>query len=290
MYEVALTVQACLGAGTHVDVAWVVESDLPSASTEAVAITPGGGRVGRLLSGALDAQVADLAASGRTNRLVSLSVSAVDALVAGLPSAGTARCLVVDGASLPDDLWELLRLRADVVLVSELDGDRVVRTSLAAADAARATAVTDESVTSVFRAVPQLVVVGGGPYAEALADAARLLGWSTHLTTDRSEATGLVAGLSALDQLVVAGHDDELTGAALEAALAGPAGYIGALGPQSVQRSRAEWLAYRGVTDLSRVHGPAGLDIGARTPGEVALAVLAEALAVRSGRSRVEGT
>jgi xanthine dehydrogenase accessory factor len=42
-------------------------------------------------------------------------------------------------------------------------------------------------------------------------------------------------------------------------------------------------LAYRGVTDLDRVPAPAGLDIGANTPPEIAVAVLAEALAVRSG-------
>jgi len=43
-------------------------------------------------------------------------------------------------------------------------------------------------------------------------------------------------------------------------------------------------LAYRGITDLDRVHGPAGLDIGAGTPAEIALSVLAEAVAVRAGK------
>jgi xanthine dehydrogenase accessory factor len=54
-----------------------------------------------------------------------------------------------------------------------------------------------------------------------------------------------------------------------------------------VQQARADWLAYRGITEVERVHGihgHAGLDIGARTPPEVAVAVLAQAVAVRSER------
>jgi xanthine dehydrogenase accessory factor len=50
-----------------------------------------------------------------------------------------------------------------------------------------------------------------------------------------------------------------------------------------MQQQRADWLAYRGITELERVHGPAGIDIGARRPAEIALSVLAEAVAVRNG-------
>ena len=63
------------------------------------------------------------------------------------------------------------------------------------------------------------------------------------------------------------------------AALASEAGYVGALGSHSMQQSRADWLAYRDVVDLSRVHGPAGLDIGAKSPQEVAVAIAAQAIA-----------
>ena len=76
----------------------------------------------------------------------------------------------------------------------------------------------------------------------------------------------MIAGLAGLDKLVVISHDDDLAGPALAAALDGPVGYIGALGSRRTQQSRADWLAYRGITDLDRVHGPAGLDIGASTP------------------------
>jgi xanthine dehydrogenase accessory factor len=101
-----------------------------------------------------------------------------------------------------------------------------------------------------------------------------------------SGATGVIATLAALDKVVVASHDDELAGPALAAALAGEVGYIGAVGSRRTQLARADWLAYRDITDLSRIHGPAGLDIGAGTPAEIAVSILAEALAVSSGTEK----
>ena len=148
-----------------------------------------------------------------------------------------------------------------------------------------AAAVSDGLVATVLWPVPTFVVVGGGPIAASLGDAAALLGWQVRTTTDAGTASGLIAGLAPLDSVVVVGHDHELAGRALAAALDSDAGYIAAVGPRRVQQARADWLAYRGITEVDRVHGlhgPAGLDIGATSPPEVAIAVLAEALAVRS--------
>jgi xanthine dehydrogenase accessory factor len=300
VYDVAITVEACLRAGTRVDVAWAVETHGFSSQdrSEALAITPGGGRVGSVLSGSADAQLTDLAAIGAIGRLVSLTVSEVDAMVAGLSCGGDARCLLVSATELPAELWGRLRAREPVCLVSHLDGENVTGTTLftsetiaeAGEQTARlfgggvSTAVVGEgTVTSVFWAVPKLVVVGAGAIADALLASAGLLGWQVHTTTRAAEATGLIAGLSALDKLVVISHDDDLAGAALQAGLSGPVGYIGALGSRRTQRSRADWLAYRGVIDLDRINGPAGLDIGATTPAEIAVSIVAEALAQRAG-------
>ena len=303
MFGIALSVVACLRAGTQVHVAWVVEARGFSARdrADALAITPGGGRVGSLVGGALDAQLADLAGRGvGTGRLVDVHVGDVDALIAGLSCGGDARCLLIPAADLPAELWDLLVAREPVCLVTDLDGDTVVGTALFTADtigeageeAARLlgrgasdAVITEDAAISVFCPIPQLVIVGSGAIADALGEAAALLGWHTQVATDIPVATGLIAGLSRLDKLVVTSHDAELGGRALAAGLDSDVGYIGALGSRKTQQSRADWLAYRGITDLSRIHGPAGLDIGADTPAEIAVSIVAEALAVNKGVS-----
>jgi xanthine dehydrogenase accessory factor len=302
VYEIALSVSACLRTGTRVDVAWVVETHGFSARDkgEALAITPGGGRVGSVLSGALHGQLADLCDAGMTGRLVDLHVGDLEAAVAGLSCGGDARCLLVPATDLPADLWQRLRDRDPVCLVTRLHGDDVVDIEMfdsgtvaaAGEDAARLfgrgvsdTIVAPGAVTTVLWPVPTLVVVGAGAIADAVGQAADLLGWRTQVTTDVSSATGLIAGLAVLDKVLVTSHDDEVAGPALAAALAGHAGYIGAVGSRRTQQSRADWLAYRGVTDLQRIHGPAGLDIGANTPAEIAVSIVAEALSVTSKAS-----
>jgi xanthine dehydrogenase accessory factor len=303
VYEIALSVAACLRAGTRVDVAWVVDAQGLGARDmgEALAITPGGGRVGSVLGGSLDGQLADLSAQGTGGRIVALRVGDLDAELAGLACGGDARCVLLPAAALPADLWDRLRAREPVAVRVNLDGDRVVDAATfdaatiadAGEDAARlfgrrtsGSLVEPDAVTSVFWPVPRLVIVGGGPVAEALRRNADLLGWRIDLTADARTATGAIAALAGLDKVVVVSHDVELAGAALEAALAGDAGYIGALGSRRTQQARADWLAYRGVTDLARVHGPAGLDIGANTPPEIAVSILAEAMALAAVGSR----
>jgi xanthine dehydrogenase accessory factor len=299
VYEIALSVAACLRAGTKVDVAWVVDAQGLGARDmgEALAITPGGGRVGSVLGGSLNDQLTDLSSQGSTGRVVGLQVGDLDAELAGLACGGAARCVIVPATALPADLWPRLRNREPVCLRVHLDGDRVVDTAMfgpdtipdAGEDAVRlfgrrvSGSLTEPgAVTSVFWPIPRLVIVGGGAVADAVRAAAGLLGWRIDMATDARTATGAIAALAGLDKVVVVSHDVELAGSALEAALAGEVGYIGALGSRRTQQARADWLAYRGVTDLDRVHGPAGLDIGANTPPEIAVSILAEAMAVSS--------
>jgi len=296
MYDVALTVAACVRSGTRVDVAWLVSRDGPPADpTEALALTPGGGRVGHVWGGAADDQVAERASAVGRGRLVHVEVGEYDAALAGQAATGTGRCLVLPADALPAELWDRLVDREAVCLVTDLDPDGLaVGTRLVgpeqmeAEDAAvvaawsggrSTTDVDPRRVVTVLRPVPTLVAAGPGPVGDAVAAIAGAVGWRVHRAPEPGSAIPLVAALTVLDSLVVTGHDDEAAARIIEAGLASRAGYIGVVAPRARQEARLTWLTDRNVSGLERIHGPAGLDIGARTPGEVATAVLAEAIA-----------
>jgi xanthine/CO dehydrogenase XdhC/CoxF family maturation factor len=133
----------------------------------------------------------------------------------------------------------------------------------------------------------QLLVVGEGPVADALEAFASVLGWVTTVarTTEQVDAA-----LPSSTAVVVTSHDDGLDAPALALSLAAvraPAGpaYVAAMGSRRTQARRREWLLAHGVTEaaLEALHAPAGLDIGADTPPEIALSVLAELVATLRG-------
>jgi xanthine/CO dehydrogenase XdhC/CoxF family maturation factor len=132
----------------------------------------------------------------------------------------------------------------------------------------------------------QLLVVGDGPVTDALEALAAVLGWATTVARTTQEVD---AGLRSATAVVVTSHHDELDAPALAAALgaasaAGPA-YVAAMGSRRTQARRRDWLEAHGVDDgqLAALHAPAGLDIGADTPAEIALSVLAELVATVRG-------
>ena len=126
--------------------------------------------------------------------------------------------------------------------------------------------------------VSRVVISGGGPVAAALYDAFALIGWQASVIPDLNTAIGLMATVSAIDAIVVMGHDVETAGRALQAAIESSAGYIGSIGSPHMQELRKEWLAYRGVDWDERVRGPAGLPISASNPPEIAISIVAEAI------------
>ena len=153
---------------------------------------------------------------------------------------------------------------------------------------------------------PTLVIYGAVDTAEALCALARPLGWRTvvgdaraaFLTRERiPSADELIVGWpdevlarvrpDFTTAIVVLTHDDKFDVPLLQAALETEALYIGALGARRNQERRRTRLLEEGVPEekLARIHGPAGLDLGGGTPAETALAILAEIVATRAGRS-----
>ncbi len=299
MYSVAISVVSCLRANTRVNVVWVVDTGgIPGLDpTDGVALTPGGGRMGTLANGAFDSQLIELAAA-TSGRIVDLQVGDVEALVAGLPKGSRATLAVMPAEQLPTHLWQALLDRKRVCLDAALENGRIVdvqvhhdghmdgadeRATSLLQSAATNSARSDDRLLTALVPVTRLAIGGGGPNADAIEQAARFLGWQVQRAANPETATGLMLGLSPIDAAVVMGHDVEASSSILAAALEGGAGYIGALGSLRMQQNRADWLAYRGITDLTRVHGPAGLDINAHTPAEVAVSVVAEIVAVLNG-------
>ena len=88
--------------------------------------------------------------------------------------------------------------------------------------------------------------------------------------------------------LVTLTHDPKLDDPALIAGLRTPAFYIGSLGSRRTHRARLERLRQAGVEEraLTRIHAPIGLDIGARSPAEIATAIMAEITAVLRGEGK----
>ncbi len=86
--------------------------------------------------------------------------------------------------------------------------------------------------------------------------------------------------------IVMLAHDPKFEDPAMQVALNSRAGYIGAMGSRKTSEERNGRLRASGFTEeqVARIHGPVGINIGARDPGEVAVSILAEMIAVRRGR------
>jgi xanthine dehydrogenase accessory factor len=303
VYEIAEPVRQWIADGHDPMIAAVVATRGFSSRSpgSAAAWVAGRAPAGQLLDGV---SIEALPGPG----LVDVTVSDADAAAAGLACGGTATVLVQPASSLPAAVWQRLAAREPLCLVTTVWGDAPTTELLTPATIRAAAAPGDDAIPRLFargvpatavldgeprRAVlalwpvPTLVVVGDGLIAAALHDTATLLGWTTHVTAAVADAVEAVGARHGCDAVVVLSHDRAVDGPALEAALAGGAGYVGALGSRRTQAARAEWLTAAGVPAdaQQRIHGPAGLDIDAHTPAEIAISIVAEILAARAGSS-----
>ncbi len=196
--------------------------------------------------------------------------------------------------SLPDGLWEEAQAEARRLLGGGLSETRLQTVK----------GVEHEIFYDLLLPSPTLVIIGGVHIGIELARQAKLLGFRVIIidprrafgTPDRFPMADSVlqawpaealATLELNPSVAVAAvsHDPKIDDPALIAALRSPVFYVGALGSAETNRQRSARLKDAGITDeeLSRLRAPIGLDLGGRAPAEIALAVMAEIIAVRAG-------
>ncbi len=157
-----------------------------------------------------------------------------------------------------------------------------------------------------FAPPPKMYVFGAIDFASAVARVGKLMGYrvivcdarAVFATRDRFPTADEIivswpddflktAEVDARSVICVLTHDPKFDVPVLKAALDTPAGYIGAMGSRRTHDNRTARLKEEGVTDeqLARISSPIGLDIGARTPEETAVAIAAEIVALNTGHS-----
>ncbi len=268
---------------------------------------------GGCVEGAVAEEAAGAIASG-TPAILAYGVSDGDAFAVGLACGGTIRILLEPVAAMGEEtLAEIVRLRAArerAVYTVETDGwtRAVLRGGdltgeLAARAVADRTGADGARIAVVHNPPLRMAIIGGVHVAQALAGMAALAGFDVTVIDPRaafaSPARFPGVALSndwpdealrafapdARTAIVTLTHDPKLDDPALRAALASEAFYVGALGSRRTHAGRLERLAEAGLeSEAARVHGPVGLDIGAATPGEIAAAILAQAIARLRGR------
>lgn len=168
------------------------------------------------------------------------------------------------------------------------------------------TALGGDGVFAEFLEPPlRVVIFGAVEAAEHLCAYGRELGWATTVIDARSALASrarlpsageiINAWPEALEALVdqrsavvTLSHEERFDIPALAAALRAGARYIGAIGSRRTQQRRLEALGAQGFSaaELERIHGPAGLDLGGRSPAQIALSIAAEIVAETSTRAR----
>ena len=254
--------------------------------------------------------------AGGQPRLATFGISNDMALSVGLPCGGEIDVWIDEpDADLLEQLADVARSERRAVFFIDLDdgserlvldGDNDVADELIRSGHSKIVELHGRRVfADVFGPPPRLFVYGAIDTADALCAAARAIGWRTIVADARGrfatrerlpnadeilvawpeEALAQVAP-DHTTAIVVLTHDDKFDLPLLTSALATDAYYIGAIGSRRNQERRRERLLEAGLdeADLDRISGPAGLDIGAHTPAETAVSMLAEIMAVRAGR------
>ena len=264
-------------------------------------------------SAVIEAGIESLATG--TGQRLDFGVADARAWEVGLSCGGRIAVLVTPVAegglseeALGDLAGDIVARRAGAVTFDAANGARLERGT---EDGETVSALSDDESSFTFRQVPprRVVIVGGVHITQFLAPMARQAGYDVAIIDPRAVFSAadrfpgsdcLTAwpdeamaelGLDTRTAVVTLTHDPKIDDPGLQAALASDAFYIGCLGSRRTHAARCERLTDAGFSeaDLARLHGPVGLDIGARTPAEIAVSILAQMISVESGSSGATG-
>jgi xanthine dehydrogenase accessory factor len=302
--------------GRGAALATVIETwgSAPRQSGSQLAISGDGEMLGSVSGGCVEGAVVTEALDAladRKPRLLTFGVSDETAFAAGLACGGTIRILVEPvgegDMALPEPLLAALTearaaSRAVALVTTPASWERRLLHpgEDPATDARfrsdRSGMEEDGRFIAIHNPPLRLIVIGAVHIAQPLLQIARTCGYAPTLIDPRA-AFGSEArfpGETILDDwpdealaalkpdartaIVTLTHDPKLDDPAIRLALNSPAFYLGALGSKKTHAKRVERLAAAGFTpqQIARIHAPVGLDIGARTPAEIAVAILAQ--------------
>lgn len=244
--------------------------------------------------------------------MIAYGVSQEEAARFGLPCGGSLR-LVQE--PLLDTTWveQLLARTAAHQLVARTLTLATGTVELTPALRGRAMQFDGSTLTTVFGPKWRLLLIGAGQLSQAVAQMAVMLDFDMLVCDPREEyAAALIAGMQGVRRIegmpddvvrelvpdahtaiVALTHDPKLDDMALIEALRSNAFYVGALGSRRNQAARKRRLAEHfdlSAAELARLHGPVGLALGAKTPAEIAVSIVAEIVQVKNAVASVTMT
>jgi xanthine dehydrogenase accessory factor len=305
-------IEAAAARGEQAAVATVVSTirSAPRQPGAKYVVTESGSYVGSVSGGCVESDVAERARAlfaGGPASLIHYGVSDSDAFEVGLSCGGE---IDVWLERADPELWREVRAVLDndeyaMLYTSTETGEKRLERGVLEQTGLRDDGTFAEAVEGPLR----VLIFGAAEAAEHLCAYGRQLGWRTTVIDARG-ALATRERLPSADEIVKAwpdqvldridertavvtlSHEERLDIPAVAAALERRARYVGAVGAKRTAERRRARLAEQGFSEaeIDRIHGPAGLDLGGRSPAQVALAIAAEIVAETSGGVKKDAT
>jgi xanthine dehydrogenase accessory factor len=306
--EVLDAIEGWARSGLRFATATVVKTErsAPRGPGAVLAVSERGEVAGSVTGGCVEPAVYDEAQavlSGGEPRLLTYGIADEEAFEVGLPCGGTVHIFL--GLAEPELVEELagaVRSERPTALALTISGPEIGKQELVPLNGHFDAAIEGDTFFLPFAPRPELYVFGAVDHAAAVARIGKFLGYRVTVCDARARFA-TPERFPDVDELVVEWpdeflrrshvdgrtaicvltHDHKFDVPLLKVALGTTAGYIGAMGARRTNESRNERLLAEGVSEeqLARIHAPIGLDIGSKTPEEVAVAVAAEIVATR---------